>query len=150
EGSAVSFTGSASGGVSPYSYVWSFGDGTSTSGTLNPTHTYPDNGTFSVTLAVTDAAGTTSQSSTSVAVSNVAPSSPSLSLTATAINENGSTTLSGSFTDPGTADSHTVTIVWGDGQSTTLTLAASTLTFSGSHQYLDNPAGQPNGSYTIS
>jgi len=40
----------------------------------------------------------------------VAPASVTLS--ATTINENQSTTLSGSFTDPGTLDTHVVVIKW--------------------------------------
>jgi len=35
----VSFTGSVSGGTSPYSYHWDFGDGAS-SAAKNPSHTY--------------------------------------------------------------------------------------------------------------
>src|SRR5205085_2609836 len=68
-----------------------------------------------------------------------------------AINENDSTTVSGSFTDAGTQDTHTVDIAWGDGSAdTVLNLGAGVLTFSASHQYLDNPAGQAQGgSFTI-
>src|SRR5262249_41647016 len=40
-------------------------------------------------------------------------------------------------------------IIWGDGQSTSLTLNPGTLTFATSHQYADNPSGQPAGSYLI-
>jgi len=67
------------------------------------------------------------------------------------IYEGQSVTLGGSFTDPGTLDTHTVVINWGDGSpNTTVNLGADVLTFSGvRHQYLDNPAGQPNGSFSI-
>src|SRR5439155_444959 len=87
---------------------------------------------------------------TSVVVNNVVPSNVILTANPGTINENSSTTLSGSFSDPGTQDTHTVVIGWGDGSpSTTVTLAAGVLTFSGqTHQYLDNrPANAP---YTIS
>jgi PKD repeat protein len=54
----VSFNGSKSGGTSPYTYDWNFGDG-STHGTVeDPTHTYTSAGNFSVTFKVTDATGT--------------------------------------------------------------------------------------------
>lgn len=43
-------------GTGPYTYAWSFGDnGTSALG--NPPHTYQNNGTYNVTLVITDANG---------------------------------------------------------------------------------------------
>ena len=72
-------------------------------------------------------------------INNVAPAVDRVRPTPGAINENGSTTLSGSFTDPGASDTHTVVINWGDGSpNTTINLAAGVLTFSGSHQYKDD------------
>jgi hypothetical protein len=50
---AVSFTGSASGGTSPYTYSWAFGDG-GTSTSQNPSHTYASDGNYTATLTVTD------------------------------------------------------------------------------------------------
>src|SRR5207244_9124845 len=87
---------------------------------------------------------------TSVNVSNVPPSNIQLTRSQATLNENDATTPTDSFSDPGTLDTHTVVINWGDGSSnTTLSLAADALTFSGvSHQYLDNPAG--GSTYTIS
>src|SRR5439155_1188553 len=103
-------------------------------------HHYLDNGSYTVSVTVTDKDGGSGQAITGVTVNNVAPSNVQLSLSAATINENGSTTLSGSFDDPGTLDTHTVVITWGDGSAnTTLNLAAGVLSFSGvSHQYLDN------------
>ena len=49
----VQFTGSATGGYTPYSWLWDFGD-THTSEEQNPTHTYTDAGNYTVTLTVTD------------------------------------------------------------------------------------------------
>jgi len=40
----------------PFTYLWNFGDNT-TSTAQNPTHQYPNGGTFQVTLTVTDARG---------------------------------------------------------------------------------------------
>ena len=71
-----------------------------------------------------------------------------MSATPAVIDENGSTTLSGDFTNTGLLDSHTVTIVWGDGSSDVLYPAVGARSFSLPHQYLDNLPG--NAPYTIS
>jgi PKD repeat protein/uncharacterized protein YjdB len=52
---AVPFTNSTT-GTSPLTYLWSFGDGTSSAGTA-PTHTYTLSGAYSVKLKVTDGKG---------------------------------------------------------------------------------------------
>jgi PKD repeat protein len=49
----VYFTGGVSGGDSPYTYRWTFDDGT-TSSSRNPTHTYTDSGTYTASFRVTD------------------------------------------------------------------------------------------------
>ena len=53
------------------SYSWNFGDGNVGSG-LNPGHTYMTQGTYNVTLQVTDNAGATDSAMTTVKVSPVA------------------------------------------------------------------------------
>ena len=52
----VTFTGSASGGVLPYTWAWDFGD-TNTSTDQNPMNTYSSAGTYTVNLTATDASG---------------------------------------------------------------------------------------------
>ncbi len=54
-GRAVTFRGTATGGVGPYAFSWDFGDGNTGSG-ATPTHVYAQPGTFLVTLMVTDSA----------------------------------------------------------------------------------------------
>lgn len=56
-GEDAPFFGAAKGGVEPYHYEWDFGDGT-TLQLRNATHVYTQPGNYTVTLTVTDAAGT--------------------------------------------------------------------------------------------
>ena len=53
----------------------------------------------------------------STRVNNVKPEIVSMSLSSATINENGSVTVSGSFTDVGTQDTHSVLIDWGAGET---------------------------------
>src|SRR5262249_38937768 len=72
EGDAVAFSGSvtASGGGSTagLSYTWDFGDGSQASGTLTPSHTYQDNGVYTVVLQATDATGQRTQDTAVITV----------------------------------------------------------------------------------
>jgi PKD repeat protein len=67
----VSFSGSASGGCSPYTYSWDFGDGGSGSG-QSPSHLYTADGTYTVTLTVTDDVSQTDEDTASVTISTSA------------------------------------------------------------------------------
>ncbi len=53
-------------------YAWDFGDG-ETSDAANPTHTFTENGVYTVKLTITDSAGATSSSSVAVAVGSAPP-----------------------------------------------------------------------------
>jgi len=56
EGGLVSFTSLCSGGIAPLTYAWDFdNDGSVDSTGQNPTHTYANMGTYTVSLKVTDA-----------------------------------------------------------------------------------------------
>jgi hypothetical protein len=70
----VQFTGLATGGTTPYSWAWTFGDG-GTATTQNPTHTYTTVGTYNVTLTVTDAASLTA---TDTAVATITAPAPEI------------------------------------------------------------------------
>jgi hypothetical protein len=64
----------------------------------------------------------------------------SITRSSNAISENGTLTLSGTFSDAGPTGTHTVDIAWGDVSSDTmLNLAAGVSSFSATHQYLDEP-----------
>jgi PKD repeat protein len=61
EGDKIYFNSNISGGFGPYTYEWDFGDGqTSTDG--NPVHSYKSDGTYTVSLKVTDDHGSTESS----------------------------------------------------------------------------------------
>ena len=68
---------SASNGLPPYSYLWSFGDGSTSSG-RNASHAYARPGTYVVTTEVKDSTGASNNSFTAVNV--VAPPSIAISL----------------------------------------------------------------------
>lgn len=55
-GTTVSFTNTSMGGSPPFTYVWDFGDG-NTSTQANPTHTYNSTGPFTACLTITDSNG---------------------------------------------------------------------------------------------
>jgi len=57
-GQDIRFDPRIGGGISPYSYEWDFGDG-STSTDVAPTHAYKSEGNYNVTLKVTDDRGNT-------------------------------------------------------------------------------------------
>ena len=63
------FTSTTSGGKTPYSYNWDFGDGSSLTTTNNPvTHDYSTYGSKTVTLTVTDANNNTASISHNISV----------------------------------------------------------------------------------
>lgn len=66
-GQAIHFIGSATGGTTPYTWAWTFGDG-GTSTVQNPDHTYTTAGNYTATLTVTDAANNTATDTAAVRV----------------------------------------------------------------------------------
>jgi hypothetical protein len=147
---SASFTDAGTGDTHTCSINW--GDGNTTPGTVTETngsgscsgpHTYADNGSYTVAITVTDDDGGPGSNSAVHGVQNVGPTVGTPIVTPSTINENDTASLSGSFTDPGTLDTHTVVISWGDGSpDTTLTLGAGVTTYSTTHQYKDdNPTG---------
>src|SRR5262249_4131321 len=135
------------------SYAWTvtkngapYASGSGASITFTPN----DNGAYVVSLTVTDGSNATGSDAKTVNVTNVAPAVTSVVLSATTIDENGSVTLSGTFTDPSSDDTHSVTIDWGDGASTAL-LAKGSRAFSLTHQYLDDaPSGTASDVFAVS
>ncbi|MEZ6136871.1 MAG: PKD domain-containing protein [Pirellulaceae bacterium] len=92
EASQVSFSATAAdpGADEQLSYAWDFGDGTTANGS-SPTHTYADNGTYTVSLTVYDKDGASATTSQSIVVVNLAPTATLVG--SPAINEGSSATV---------------------------------------------------------
>jgi len=120
-----------------------WGDGLTTdSGTLasdvttySTTHLYADTGTYPVVLTLKDSAGNTVTAGASVSPANVAPAVGTLTLSPASLVDHQMLTVGGDFTDPGTADTFTLTLDWGDKTSSTASLVGGARSFSATHSY---------------
>ena len=111
----------------------------------DPTGTPWDN--YNVALTLEDDDGGTTTATTTVTVINVAPV---ITATGDMIVENGVATVSGTITDPGTVDTFTIIMNWGEGPLMSYSYPAGTTSFSETHQYLDdNPTGTLSDTYII-
>ncbi|QDU49638.1 PKD domain-containing protein [Gimesia panareensis] len=109
----------------------------------NPTASLQD--TYGIGLTVTDDDSGSGTGSAAVQVNNLAPVITGLLVDSLSINENDSITVSGSFTDVGTLDTHEVEILWGDGTTSLADVDTLTRIFTASHQYLDDGPSPGNG-----
>lgn len=119
EGGTVHFDGSASRDPNgkPVTFEWSFGDGATATG-ATASHVYADNGTYTVTLRVTDQSGLSTVTSSTATIANAAPS-VTVALGAASIRSGASVGLTGSFSDAGVNDAPwTYTVDWGNGNDT--------------------------------
>jgi PKD repeat protein len=167
EGTAINLTGSASSpsaedNAAPFTYSWnvtkdgtSFGTGSAAAFSFTPN----DEGTYVATLQATDDGGMTGTSPSMTFIgTNVAPSAkitsvawtPQLVLTA-----HQSVSFAGSFTDPGTLDTHTVDWKFGDGATGTGLSAAHAYNAAGTYTVTftvtddDNGVGQATTTVTV-
>ncbi len=139
EGPAVSYSYPA--GTTTYSETHRYLDD-------NPTGTASDN--YPISVTVTDKDGGVGTASTVVTVNNVPADLQNVVVTSE-VDENGVATLTGSIVDPGTQDTFTLIVDWGEGLPQTYTYLAGTTSFSETHQYLDdNPTLTPQDTYNIS
>ncbi|NET48228.1 MAG: PKD domain-containing protein, partial [Merismopedia sp. SIO2A8] len=115
-------------------YTWSFGDGSEPVTGANATHTYADNGNYTVTLTVEDEDGGVTVEERAIAVTNVAPAITNINHPIT-LNEGESGMFEAIATDPG---DDTLTYSWdfGDGSDPVIGTNAT-------HTYTDN------GNYTV-
>ena len=123
EGELVTFTGSFTdpGWLDTHTIDWDYGDGETDSGSLNPEHSYGDNGAYTVTLNVTDDDGGVGSDTLTATVQNVAPiveAGPDQTVYVGA-----DVQFNGYFTDPGWLDTHIIEWNFGDGNTTAGTIA---------------------------
>jgi len=134
---AVAFNGSTSTDPDnnlPLTYSWDFGDGAAGTG-ATPTHSYAQDGTYTVTLIVTDSKGLpSSPASTTAIIGNIAPTvNAGADRSATA---GVALDLSATFTDPGAQDAPwSYTVTWGDGATSSGTTSDQTAPITASHVY---------------
>ena len=109
EGSPVTFSPTVTdpGTNDVITYSWDFGDG-NTSTDPSPTHGYPDEGSFTVSLGIDDGDSGTANDSVTVTVNNVAPIVTSTPPTSSA--EGVLYTYTLTFTDPGPNDTQSCTL----------------------------------------
>ncbi len=98
-----------------------------------------------VTITADDGQGGTTQTNFALTVDNVAPTVTAVTGPSSPQTLGGSVALSGTFTDPGTADTHTATWDWGDGTTSAGTVTES----SGSGLVSDSHAYSEAGVYTV-
>jgi hypothetical protein len=154
EGSPVTLSGSAGDAdgdavSTSWGITFSGGPGTACilagSTTLTPSITCNDNAAVTATLTVSDGVNAPVTSSAAVTIANVAPGVAPLTVPTTPVGTGTTITVSTTFTDAGTNDTHTASVNWGDSSTSagtvTETLGAGTV--SASHAY------SAAGAYTV-
>lgn len=129
-GLGCNFNGSSSTALASATYAWNYGDATTGSG-VTSAHTYAAAGTFSVTLTVTDANGTSSKTSSVTVATAAAPvasftkSCGGRNCTFDASASTNATSYNWDFGDGTTGTGVTVTHTFARNTSYTVTLTAS-------------------------
>src|SRR5207244_94323 len=119
-----------------FSYLWTFPGSTST--LVNPPSvTFAQEGTYNVPLLVTDIAGAQATDTSVVTITEATPTlvAPANQTT----NEGTAITLSTTFTDAGTLDTHSAAVAWGDGSTSPATVVEQngSGTITASHTYME-------------
>jgi len=148
----VNFTASTSGGTSPYTYSWDFGDG-STSSDQNPSHTYSAANDYSAILTVTD--NNDNQDTATITI-NVSEQSEPLQASASAAPSSGTAPLSVIFTGSASGGTSPYTYSWDFGDGSTSSEQSPSHTYSAANDYsailtvTDNNDNQDTASLNIS
>ncbi|MES1241964.1 MAG: CARDB domain-containing protein [Acidobacteriota bacterium] len=140
EGIALDASASSDPGSQIVRYEWDLdGDGAYDDATgVHATVTFPDQGTFTMGLRAVDAAGRADTATATVAVSNRPPVVDAGA--DRGVPEGDRLTLTVPFTDPGSADTHTAFIDWGQGtvEAVPVSGTGSARSVSGTHIYPDD------------
>ncbi len=114
----------------------------------NPSSTSSD--TYTVTATVTNPLGGSDTAEAMILVKNVAPKIDSFSISSPAINENDSVTLSGTYSDVGTLDTHMLEIDWDDNGDFEQIVTVTGGNFSVTRQILDDdPTDTSSDSFNV-
>jgi PKD repeat protein len=140
EGSSFSQSGSfTDAGTGPWTATVDYGDGSglwllllNADKTFALSHTYPDNGLYTINVTVKETKGGAGSDTATITVNNVAPEVDAGS--DAVINKGSIFVRMGSFTDPGT-DTWTATVDYGDGSGIQQLALEADRTFSLSHSY---------------
>jgi PKD repeat protein len=135
-------------------YIWSFGDGTTGAGS-SVDHVYTDEGSYTVTLTVTDDDQAVDTVTTTFTVDNANPVAciDSVSYEGTMILPGETVSFSGSHTDAGSTDTHTYSWSFGDGSSATGSSATHSYSSDGTYTVTltvtDNDGGVGTATYSL-
>ena len=122
----VNFTATLVAGVSPITYAWDFGDGT-TSTEQNPSHTYQNNGEYSAWVTATDATGAFARDSVKIIVTEI---------TVSALPTSGTKPLTVNFNATvASTSAQTYTYRWDFGDGTTSTEQNPSHTYQNTGEY---------------
>jgi chitodextrinase len=166
EGTAVNLNGSASSpsaadNAAGFIYSWSVTKDGNSFGTGNAaglSFTPNDEGTYVATLKATDDGGLSASTSMTFIGANVAPSAKITSIGWTSqlgLTPNQQVNFAGSFTDPGSLDTHTAVWKFGDGAGSNGTSASHSYSAAGTYTVTfivtddDNGAGQATATVTV-
>ena len=112
--------------------------------------TFDDNGLYTVGVQVTDGDSGVATDSTVVTVNNVAPTVDVPTVDSEPSDEGQSVVASASFTDPGTNDTHSCTVDYGDGSGVQVGTVVGLTCIGPAHIYVDDdPSGTPSDDYTV-
>jgi PKD repeat protein len=128
-GQSVTFTPTVTPGTAPYTYSWSFGDGTAASTASAPSHTFASAGSYKVVVNVTDAAGVLATTSVTVTVNAALGGAASVSSPSV------TTGTTETFTATATGGTGPYTYDWVFGDGTTATGATVTHSYSSANTY---------------
>jgi PKD repeat protein len=132
-------------GNGPWEVRVTWGDGSppetfarTSTGTLpQRSHTYAEDGGYTVTVRVEDAAGASDTGTFQVVVGNLPPSCGPIVAPLAPVQVGTPMTASAPFSDPGIEDTHTASMAWGDGTSSAATVveASGSGTATATHTY---------------